>query len=215
MRPEKNPSGQKRSSFIEEARRKQIVDSAIETFTELGYANTSLARIAERAGISKGVISYHFAGKTEVMEQIVERVYHEIADFVLPRTNEETTVAGELRASIRAVAEYMRGHRAQLLALGEIFNNLRTPDGKPRYGIAFNEPIYEAREALFRRGQESGEFRSFDPRVMSVTVQAAIDDMFAYWVAHPGHDLEAHAEELADLFEHAARAEPRGETSNR
>ncbi|MFF5246497.1 TetR/AcrR family transcriptional regulator [Streptosporangium sp. NPDC000095] len=213
MRPKNKSSGQK--SFIEEARRKQIVDSAIETFTELGYANTSLARIAERAGISKGVISYHFAGKTEVMEQIVERVYHEIADFVLPRTDKETTVAGELRASFRAVAEYMRGHRAQLLALGEIFNNLRTPDGRPRYGIAFNEPIYEAREALFRRGQESGEFRSFDPRVMSVTVQAAIDDMFAYWVAHPDHDLEAHAEELADLFEHAARAEPRGETSNR
>ncbi|MER6829221.1 TetR/AcrR family transcriptional regulator [Streptosporangium sp. NPDC000563] len=213
MRPKNKSGGQK--SFIEEARRKQIVDSAIETFTELGYANTSLARIAERAGISKGVISYHFAGKTEVMEQIVERVYHEIADFVLPRTDKEATVAGELRASFRAVAEYMRGHRAQLLALGEIFNNLRTPDGRPRYGIAFNEPIYEAREALFRRGQESGEFRSFDPRVMSVTVQAAIDDMFAYWVAHPDHDLEAHAEELADLFEHAARAEPRGETSNR
>jgi len=154
-------------------------------------------------------------GKTEVMEQVVERVYHEIADFVLPRTRKEATAAGELRTGIRAVAEYMRGHHAQLLALGEIRNNSRTPDGRPRYGVAFNEPIYEAREALFRRGQESGEFRSFDARVMSVTVQAAIDGMFAYWVTNPGHDLEAHAEELADLFEHAARADPSGETANR
>lgn len=180
---------------------------------ELGYAGTSLARIAERAGISKGVISYHFAGKTELMEQIVEQVYRDIAQFVVPRTEKETTAAGALRANIRAVAEYMRDHRAHLLALGEIFNNLRTPDGRPRYGVAFNEPIYEGREELFRRGQRSGEFRSFDTRVMSVTVQAAIDHMFAYWVTHPDHDLEAHADELADLFEHATRAGHPGETA--
>jgi AcrR family transcriptional regulator len=211
VRPESRSYGQKRASFIEEARRAQIIESAIETFAELGYANTSLARIAERADISKGVISYHFAGKTELMEQIVEQVYREITEFVLQRMEKETTATGALRVNIRSVAAYMRGHRAQLLALGEIFNNVRTADGKRRYGVAFNEPIYEARADLFRRGQESGELRSFDPRVMAITVQAAIDEMFAYWVTYPDHDLEAHADELADLFEHATRAErPRG-----
>jgi AcrR family transcriptional regulator len=215
MRSESKPDGQKPPSFIEEARRTQIIESAIETFMELGYANTSLARIAERAGISKGVISYHFAGKAELMEQIVEQVYLGIVAFVVPLKEKESTAAGELRAEIRAVAAYMRNHRSHLLALAEIRNNLRTPDRKPRYGVAFNEPIYEAREALFRRGQETGEFRSFDCRVMAVSVQAAIDHMFAYWVTNPEHDLEAHADELADLFEHATRAELPEETANR
>jgi TetR/AcrR family transcriptional regulator, fatty acid metabolism regulator protein len=215
VRPEGSPGGQKRASFIEEARRAQIIESAIETFAELGYANTSLARIAERAGISKGVISYHFAGKTELMEQIVERVYREITEFVLLRMEKETTATGALRVNIRSVAAYMRGHRAQLLALGEIFNNVRTAEGKRRYGIAFNEPIYEARADLFRGGQQSGELRSFDARVMAITVQAAIDEMFAYWVTYPDHDLEAHADELADLFEHATRAERPGGTADR
>jgi TetR/AcrR family transcriptional regulator, fatty acid metabolism regulator protein len=206
VRPDNKADGQKASSFIEEARRAQIIENAMATFAELGYANTSLARIAERAGISKGVISYHFAGKSELIEQIVD-----ISRFVLPRMEEETTATGALRASIRSVAEYMRGHRAQLIALGEIFNNVRTADRRRRYGVAFNEPIYEARAEMFRRGQQNGELRSFDPRVMAVTVQAAIDGMFAYWVTYPDHDLEAHADELADLFEHATRAErPRG-----
>jgi TetR/AcrR family transcriptional regulator, fatty acid metabolism regulator protein len=109
----------------------------------------------------------------------------------------------------------MRGHRAQLLALGEIFNNFRTADGKRRYGIAFNEPIYGAREALFRRGQQNGELRSFDPRVMAITVQAAIDEMFTYWATYPDHDLEVHADELADVFEHATRAQRPGGTADR
>ncbi|MCO1654846.1 TetR/AcrR family transcriptional regulator [Pseudonocardia humida] len=215
MRPEDKPDGQKRS-FVEEARRAQIIESAIGTLAELGYTGTSLARVAERVGISKGVISYHFAGKAELMEQIVERVYRDIAQFVLSRLEKEATATGALRETIRSVAEYMRDHRTQLLALGEVVTNLRTtPDGALRYGIAFNEPIYDAREALFRRGQQAGEFRPFDARVMSVTVQAALDDMFAYWVTHPGHDLEAHAEELADLFEHATRSEDPGATANR
>ena len=97
----------------------------------------------------------------------------------------------------------------------EIFNNFRTADGKRRYGIAFNEPIYEAREALFRRGQRNGELRSFDPRVMAITVQAAIDEMFAYWATYPDHDLEAHADELADLFERATGAQRPGGTADR
>jgi TetR/AcrR family transcriptional regulator, fatty acid metabolism regulator protein len=207
MRSESGSTGHKGPSFIEEARRRQIIESAVETFAELGYGNTSLARIAERAGISKGVISYHFAGKTELMERIVEQVYREIVEFVVPRVGKETTAVGALRARILAVAEYMRDHRAQLLALGEIFNNFRDPDGRPHYGIASNDPIYTWQEEAFRHGQETGEFRSFDPRVMAVTVQAAIDDMFAYWATYPEHDLEAHARELADLFERATRAE--------
>lgn len=215
MRSDTEPDGQKRPSFIEEARRAQIIESAIETFAELGYANTSLARIAERAGISKGVISYHFAGKTELMERIVEQVYREISEFVVPRVEKEPTATGALRTNILSAAEYVRGHRDQLLALGEIFNNLRDPDGEPRYGDAFNEPIYEAREEMFRRGQQTGEFRSFDTRVMAVTVQAAIDSMFVYWATYPDHDLEAHANELADLFEYATRADRSGGTADR
>ena len=42
---------------------------AIEVLAELGYAQTSFARIAERAGISKSVISYHFAGKDELLDR--------------------------------------------------------------------------------------------------------------------------------------------------
>src|SRR6202453_4771003 len=46
-------------TFIETARRAQIVAAAIDTIAELGYAQASFARIADRVGISRGLISYH------------------------------------------------------------------------------------------------------------------------------------------------------------
>lgn len=208
MRSKNNPSGQKdRSdrSFIEKARRAQIIDAAIHTIAEVGFAKASLARIAARAGVSKGVISYHFAGKDELVEQVVMQVYTDIADSVLPRLLEQPSATAVLRTHILTVAEYMRDHRAHLAALGEIFTNFRTADGTLRYGITANEELYASLENLYREGQRTGEFRSFDPRVMAITQQAAVDSMFAYWTAHPDHDLRAHARELADLFERAVR----------
>ncbi|MBN6056612.1 TetR family transcriptional regulator [Nonomuraea sp. RK-328] len=203
MRPEIKPGGQKPRSFIEEARRDQIVRSAIEVIAEVGFARASLARIAQHAGISKGVISYHFSGKEELMEEVVNRVYTQIGEFVVARMEGAESAADLLRTHVVSVAEHMRANRVQLRALGEIFHNLRTADGEPRYGVHTNEELYQALESIYRRGQDAGEFRAFDVRVMAVTHQAAIDAMFAYWQTHPDHDLEAHASRLADLLERA------------
>jgi hypothetical protein len=95
-----------------------------------------------------------------------------------------------------------------MTALAQIFLHARRPDGSPRYGPGESEPVYEALEGLYRAGQESGEFRSFDVRVMAVTQQAATDGMFEYWRVHPDHDLMAHAAELGEQLVHATRADP-------
>ncbi|MER5318161.1 TetR/AcrR family transcriptional regulator [Streptosporangium roseum] len=206
MRPENNPVGQNPRSFIETARRAQIVASAVEVIAEHGFAGASLARIAEHAGISKGVISYHFTGKDELMEEVVSQVYADTVRYILARMEGQETATALLRTQITAGAQHMREHRAQIKALGEIFSNLRLPDGRPRYGVAASEELFQSLEHIYRLGQQSGEFRPFDVRVMAVSHLAAMDNMFAYWSAHPEHDLDAHARELADLFEHAVGA---------
>ncbi|MDA8368273.1 MAG: TetR/AcrR family transcriptional regulator [Nocardiopsaceae bacterium] len=206
MGPSSRPHGQRKRTFIEEARRAQIVSAAIDTVAEVGFAHASLSRIAQRAGISKGVISYHFSGKDELMDQVVEQVYSEIAEFVLPRIVEAPDERAALRAHILTVAEYMRGHREKLMALAGIFNGMQSPEGtSPRHRPMVAEPVYQGIEERLRTGQERGVFRDFDVRVMAVTLQASIDGMFAYWVTHPDHDLEAHAAELAELIDRSAR----------
>jgi TetR/AcrR family fatty acid metabolism transcriptional regulator len=48
---------------METARRAQIMAAAIDTIAEAGFAGASFAPIAGKLGISRGLISYHFAGK--------------------------------------------------------------------------------------------------------------------------------------------------------
>ena len=60
-------------TFTETARRAQIVTAAVDILAEDGFKAASLARIAQRAGISKGLILYHFSSKEELFGEAVHR----------------------------------------------------------------------------------------------------------------------------------------------
>ncbi len=109
MRPEINLSGQERLSFIEAARRAQIIESAIETIADAGYAHASLAQIARRAGISKGVISYHFADKDELIRRVVSEILGAFDSYMRPRVQaERSAAAAMLRVYIESNVAFMR-----------------------------------------------------------------------------------------------------------
>ena len=204
MRSETGPGGHEKRSFIENARRAQIVAAAIETIAELGYAKASLARIAKRAGISKGVISYHFAGKDDLIDQIVQDAFAEAAK-VRQQIQGQPTAAAKLRAFIELNLHALRDQRTYILALVEIFTNVRDAEGKVRYDFMEDAPALEMLEQVLREGQQSGEFRDFPARVMAVTVQSAVDGAVMQLAAHPDMDLDSHVRELVELFDIGTR----------
>lgn len=206
MQPESKQDGQERRSFIEAARRAQIVECAIDTIAEVGYANASMARIAERAGISRGLISYHFAGKDELLAQVIFTVYEEGAAFMVPRIDAETTAAGQLRAYIESNLDYMRAHPNRMVAIVEIIASGVVATGLPGIDPVEGDRAQTAPlEELFRKGQADGEFRAFDPRVMARAVRNVIDGIPPH-ISDPDLDLGACAREVTTIFELATRA---------
>ncbi len=203
MRPNSQQDGQKRKTFVEAARRAQIVDSAIEVVAAAGYAKASLAEIARHAGISRGLISYHFSGKPELIGEVLATVFTDVAAHIGPRVEAQTTAAGQLRAYIEANLAYMDRHRSRIAALVEIISGGGLgvdPAQAEEDGLG---PVVE----LFRRGQAAGEFRSFDPYVMARALRSVIDSM-APRLSDSGLNLPAAARELTTLFELATRRSP-------
>jgi AcrR family transcriptional regulator len=206
MRTKDKLDGQNRPTFTEVARRAQLIECAIETIATLGYAQASLAQIAKQAGISKGVITYYFASKEELIEQVVTEIYTAAVQAVTPQIAAQPTAQLRLQAYIRSAVDYIGIHRMRMVALLEIALNFRTADGKLRY-IGTEEWILTALEALLRQGQEEGEFRAFDLRVMAVTIRRAIDAVAPLLAAHPNLDTDLYARELVTLFDRATRKE--------
>lgn len=202
MRSKISPHG--RLSFIQAARRRQIITAAVETVAALGYQGASLARIAERAGISKSVISYHFANKDELLEQVVVEIIGDWEASMRPHIEAESSSARKLSAYIRSRLAYMKEHQLHLVAVAEIIVNHRRADGTPVFAERDAEPVTELVE-LLRTGQRAGEFRDFDPRVVAMTITQGIDGALTMWAEDRSVDLEAYAEELVTVFDLATR----------
>jgi AcrR family transcriptional regulator len=68
-----------------EATRRKIIDSAVELFGELGYGETGLADVLQRAGVSKGAFYYHFDSREAVAAAIIDE-YNDLVATASRRT---------------------------------------------------------------------------------------------------------------------------------
>ena len=69
--------------------RERILDVALDLFTDQGFDGTSMREIAERLGISKPAIYYHFASKEEILMALHMRL-HEFGKSALARLAGQT-----------------------------------------------------------------------------------------------------------------------------
>jgi AcrR family transcriptional regulator len=198
-------SNQRSGSFIEQARRAQIVECAVETIAEVGYGNASLAQIAKRAGISKGVISYHFAGKDELVQQVLAESMALAEAEMTPRIEAGDGPIGRLRGHIEGNIAFIKAHPKHLAAMVEILNNAKNENGEHVVDVGEFANLVGRVAYAFGAAQARGLLRSFDPLVMAQSLRSAIDGMVGHYLADPSLDLDAYGRELVTLFELAVR----------
>jgi AcrR family transcriptional regulator len=200
VRSDNRPAVRPRT-FTEEARRAQIIGCAIDVLAELGFAQTSFARVAERAGISKSVISYHFAGKDELLEQVVRSVYAAGGQYITPRIEAADSAPAMLAAFLRANLEYIRDHGKEIAAVTEIAINARTREGRPRFAAGpggIEQPLQPLQDIL-RRGQAAADFADFDTRTMAWAIRSLVDSVPRRRILDPEFDFDAGIDELIAL----------------
>ena len=199
---------QERRSFIETARRAQIVECAIEVIAELGFAQASLAQIAKRAKVSTGVILYYFATKDDLIREVGAHVFKAGEEFVRPRVDIHQDKARDaLLTFIAANVEYMAANPKNALALMNIMRAGRTENGTTRVDPAIEEPRKMGFRSILEWGQRTGEFRALDVRVMTVTIVEALDVIPSLLAAEHDLDLKAYGKSLVELFDRATRSD--------
>ncbi|MGH6612664.1 TetR/AcrR family transcriptional regulator [Sphingomonas sp.] len=57
--------------------RRRILDATISCLYRMGYSAVTIAVVAKEAGVSRGIISYHFASKTDLMVAVRDAVHLE------------------------------------------------------------------------------------------------------------------------------------------
>ena len=195
------PSKKENPTFIEEARRKQIIEAALQTIAEQGYTQASFAKIAEGLGITKGLIAYHFNGKHDLITSAIHTILNRQGLYIKEHVGAHPKASDKLQAYIESSFEYIEQNRPHFVALVDLWGSFTSAEEKSSFSETAYDPCRAHLRKIFRIGQEQGEFVALDEQMMASVIQGAIDGIMLQWVFDPKVvDLHEATQELSALF---------------
>jgi len=94
--------------------KQKIFDAATKVVGKYGYAEASVARITEEAGVAQGTFYNHFENRQELLDQLLPKIGTDMVRFIRARTGTAQTAREEIERFtaffdfIREVPEFLR-----------------------------------------------------------------------------------------------------------
>ncbi|HBI33791.1 MAG TPA: hypothetical protein DEA43_03195 [Candidatus Moranbacteria bacterium] len=95
----------KQSEDVIQDTKKYIVDTARQFFSEYSYLGVSMSDIAKKLDITKAALYYHFTGKAEIYEKVLDEVFYDLSLTITEAMN-ETTIDKKLHKLIKNYLEF-------------------------------------------------------------------------------------------------------------
>lgn len=77
-----SPRTKEQNKVIREQTRQQILEAAFELFAEEGFSKTSIAAVAKKAEVSKGLIYHYFDSKENILEALFDQLMGMIEEMM-------------------------------------------------------------------------------------------------------------------------------------
>src|SRR4030095_1227202 len=160
------------------ATREALLRAGTELFAERGYDGVPVWAIAQKAGVNKAMISYHFGGKRKLYLAIVSATFVDIIASVerlaeSPRPAPE--VLRELVAAVGEMATQRHPHFCTMM-LREV-----VAGGKHLDPELIDKParMLSAVQRIVARGVRQGDFRPVDPLLTHLSLVGSLVFFFA------------------------------------
>lgn len=126
-------SNKPRQRLDVEARRDQLLAVGSELFASRPYDDVWIDDVAERAGVSRGLLYHYFGNKRGFLHAVVERETQQILAATAP--DPEAPAAAQLRAAIDGYLDYVAAHPHGYRA---IFRGVVSADARVRELVEAN-----------------------------------------------------------------------------
>lgn len=173
-----------------EITRNQLLDAAEQVFNEKGVSRTSLAEIAQTAGLTRGAIYWHFKNKADLFHAMLERVNLPI-DEMVDRLSAEH-IATPL-TSLRNIATAVLSHVANDEQTIRVFDIVSHKCELVEEMAIARDRQMECREECLDHIQESIQAaidqnclpKTLNVRVAAIGLHALVDGLISNWILNP------------------------------
>ncbi len=185
--------------------RAAVIQAAIDTILELGYYRASSNEIARRAGVTWGVIQYHFGTRENLLLSALRASIEAHAEQLRTAVIEGDTLADRLHSFGRVLHDHY-GSEHFLAMLQIIVNLLRDPKTATGTIEAMESALAMAGDhaaALLESAAAPVELRPADRRLIFALFRGvALDDLLLQTM-HPGLELDPDVDGVFDAVSHA------------
>ena len=176
------------------AKRRAILDAALELIAANGYGNTSLQQIADAADLTKAGLLYHFGSKENLLTEVLRR-----------RDERDTASFTNSDAVGPRIARIVR-HNSEVPGLVELYSALI------QEGVDAEHPAHDYFGERFRRvagnvvadiqhAVDAGELRpGLDVEMLSRIMIAVADGLQQQWQYDRSIDMAEHVDYLWSLL---------------
>lgn len=181
--------------------RRLILDTAARLFREQGYAATTLRTIAAACGMKAGSLYYHFAGKDEIVAEVlrigVQRTYDDVRAAVQalpPGADAQALLGTAVRAHLQAMLRRHDYTSANVRIFGQVPPDIRATH------LALRDEYEQFWSVLLAR---CAEVERFDPardlRLARFFLIGAMNASLDWFTPRGKARLDALADELTAL----------------
>ena len=161
-----------------EVRQLQLIEATIDSLAKRGYAETTMADVADGAGLSRGIVNFHFESKEKLLIATLQHMYDEYS--------------AHWRASLQKAGDDP-ARQLQVLVWADfdrsICNKRKLAAWLAFWGEAKSRPVYQAlsssRDNYYQQVfidlcatlKESGGY-AYEPQVMALALSAMLEGLW-------------------------------------
>jgi AcrR family transcriptional regulator len=179
---------------MREQSRERILSAALEVFSEKGYHNATISDITARAGVSRGLITYYFPGKRNLVDNLLDRYIDSVTDILNVTGTPDERLAAIIDGVLLTVAQSLP---VQQMTLSLVIH----PSTHPLFAQA------EARKEAEVRRLENGLREMFtargaaDPALEEVMLRSVLEGViFKASVYQDQYPLERVRRRLYEMY---------------
>lgn len=148
--------------------RQRLLHAAVEVIGRFGYADASVTRIAERAGLAQGTFYLYFDSRQHLFDQLLPEVGEEALAHIREAVADAPDFAAMEERGLRAFFDYVSRNPAYLRVFTEA--EVAAPAAYARYTADRTGRFLDALMAARRAGQVTG----YTPRELGVLTQVML-----------------------------------------
>jgi AcrR family transcriptional regulator len=152
-----------------------IFQEAAKVFSQKGYAAATVDEIAQNAGIAKGTIYYHFKGKRELFEFLIEDGIDALLASIQEMLATTEDPVEQIRGVIGVQLDFFQKSQDFCVLL---FSEILGPASKwKEYLTKFREKYLALLTGPIERGQRLGKIRKVEPTIIIQCLLGAVSNI--------------------------------------